>query len=228
VAVLPTVRVRVLVLVAGSGLNDAVTPLGKLEADKVTLLLNPFDGVIVIVLVPCVPRAMVRLRGEADKLKFGAAVTVRLTDVVCVRLPDVPVTVTLNVPVLAVLPAVNVNVLVPVAGSGLNDAVTPPGKPEADKVTLLLNPFDGVIVIVVAAWLPCPTVTLPGDADKLKFGAAEVLTVRLTEVVCIRLPDVPVTVTLNVPVLAVLPAVNVNVLVPVAGFGLNDAVTPLG
>jgi hypothetical protein len=31
--------------------------------------LNPFDGVMVI--VPCAPRAIVRLCGEADRLKFG-------------------------------------------------------------------------------------------------------------------------------------------------------------
>ena len=51
--------------------------------------------------------------------------------VVCVRLPEVPVTVTVNVPRLALLLAVSVTVLELVAGFGLNDAVTPFGKPEA-------------------------------------------------------------------------------------------------
>jgi len=36
------------------------------------------------------------------------------------------------------------------------------------------------------------------------------------------------TVTVNVPLTALLLAVNVMVLAEVAGFGLNDAVTPLG
>jgi hypothetical protein len=36
---------------------------------------------------------------------------------------------------------VNVNVLVAVAGFGLNDALTPLGRPDVDKVTLPLKPF---------------------------------------------------------------------------------------
>ena len=58
------------------------------------------------------------------------------------------VTVTLF-PVVAVLLAVSVRVLEPVAGFGLNDAVTPLGKPDADKLTPLLKPFCGVTVIVL-------------------------------------------------------------------------------
>lgn len=46
-------------------------------------------------------------------------------------------------------------------------------------------------------------------------------------VVWLRLPDVPCTVIVNVPVLAELLAVSVRVLVDVAGFVLNAAVTPL-
>jgi hypothetical protein len=66
---------------------------------------------------------------------------VRETVVVLVKLPEVPVMVSVTVPVVAVLLAVNVSVLVLVALLGLNDAVTPLGIPEADKLTLLLNPF---------------------------------------------------------------------------------------
>jgi hypothetical protein len=42
---------------------------------------------------------------------------------------------------VAVLMAVSVNVLAVLAGFGLNDAVTPLGKPDADMVTLPPNPF---------------------------------------------------------------------------------------
>jgi hypothetical protein len=45
------VRVRVLLLEAGSGLNAAVTPLGSPDAESVTLPAKPFNGVIVIALV---------------------------------------------------------------------------------------------------------------------------------------------------------------------------------
>jgi hypothetical protein len=47
-----TVRVSVLVEVAGFGLNDAVTPLGNPVAVRVTFPLKPFAGVMVTVLVP--------------------------------------------------------------------------------------------------------------------------------------------------------------------------------
>ena len=52
VALAATVRVSVLVEFVGLGLNPAVTPLGKPEALKVGLSLNPFAGTTVIVLVP--------------------------------------------------------------------------------------------------------------------------------------------------------------------------------
>jgi hypothetical protein len=82
VAELLTVSVNVLVEVEGFGLKEAVTPLGRLEAEKLTLPLNPFVGWIVIVDVPVLPRATLRLLGEAERLKFCRAFTVRLTLVV--------------------------------------------------------------------------------------------------------------------------------------------------
>ena len=48
-----------------------------------------------------------------------------------------------------------VSVLLLVAGLGLNAAVTPLGKPDAERVTLPLKPFDGVMLIVLVPWLPC-------------------------------------------------------------------------
>jgi len=92
---------------------------------------------------------IVRLLGLADRVKLGGPVTVRLIVVAAVNFPDVPVTVKVAVPIAAVALAVNVSVLVLVAGSGLNAAVTPLGKPDADKVTFPLKPFAGVIVIVL-------------------------------------------------------------------------------
>ena len=46
--------------------------------------------------------------------------------------------------------------------------------------------------------------------------------------VAVCVPEVPVIVRVYCPTAAVLLAVNVNVLVPVVGFGENAAVTPLG
>jgi hypothetical protein len=87
-----------------------------------------------------------------------------------VKLPDEPVTVTVNAPTVAVALAVNVTVLVVVAGFVLNDAVTPLGKPDADKLTLPLNPFCGVTVIVLVPLAPCVIVKLLGDAERAKCG----------------------------------------------------------
>ena len=55
--------------------------------------------------------------------------------------PDVPVTVTVAVPVVAVLLAVNVTTLVAAVGLVPKLAVTPAGNPEAERVTLPVNPF---------------------------------------------------------------------------------------
>jgi hypothetical protein len=76
------VSVSRLVPVVGFVPNPAVTPLGKPDAPSVTFPANPFVGFTVIVLVPLLPCAMLKLPGAADNVKFGAAVTVRLTVVV--------------------------------------------------------------------------------------------------------------------------------------------------
>jgi hypothetical protein len=74
VAVLLAVSVKVLVVVAGFGLNDAPTPLGRPEAVKLTLPLKPLRGVMVIVLEPLAPCVKVRLLGDVDSPKLGADV----------------------------------------------------------------------------------------------------------------------------------------------------------
>jgi len=170
VAELLTVSVNVPVLVALLGLNDAVTPVGRLDAEKLTLPVKPFVGWMVIVDVPLLPRATLRLLGDAERLKFGPGVTARAIAVVCVKPPDMPVIVTVTLPVVAVLLAVSVSVLVLVVLLGLNDAVTPLGRPDADKATLPVKPFCGVTVIVLFPLVPWVMVTLAGAAERLKFG----------------------------------------------------------
>ena len=73
VAELLAARVRTLVVVAGSVPNEAVTPLPMPVAESVTLPAKPPDGWIVIVLVPCEPRVMLTLVGEAESVKLPAA-----------------------------------------------------------------------------------------------------------------------------------------------------------
>ena len=108
---------------------------------------------------------------------------VRLMVVVWDRVPEVPVIVMVLVPVVAVLLAVNVRTLVDVVGLVPNEAVTPLGRAEFDRVTDPVNPLLGVTVIVLLPFVPCFTVKLAGEAESEKFGAAGALTVRLTDVV---------------------------------------------
>jgi hypothetical protein len=74
--------------------------------------------------------------------------------VICgVKPPEVPVMTTVVVPVVAVVLAVRVKMLV-VALVEVNDAVTPLGRPEATKLTLLVKPPVGFTVIVLGTLLP--------------------------------------------------------------------------
>jgi len=61
----------------------------------------------------------------------------------------VPVIVTLDVPIAAVAPTVRVTVVEVGSGLELNDAVTPLGRPEAEKVTLPVKPFRGETVMAI-------------------------------------------------------------------------------
>jgi hypothetical protein len=173
VAVELAVRLRVLVVVAGFGLNDAVTPGGNPDAARMTSPVNPFTGVTVTVLFPSAPPlAIVSASGEADKVKlFTKALTLRLRVVEFVNVPDVPVIFTVAAPVVAVEAAVRVNVLVLVPGFGLNAAVIPVGRPDAERVTSPVKPFVASMLIVVVAFPPCTRASVSGSVDKAKFGA---------------------------------------------------------
>src|SRR5437763_14203043 len=77
VAVLLAVIVRVLVFVVLAGLNEGVTPMGRREADKLTLPLKPLSGFTEKVLAPLAPWVMDSLLGEAATVKFAGGLTVR-------------------------------------------------------------------------------------------------------------------------------------------------------
>src|SRR5215470_3209725 len=172
VAVLLADNVNVLVVAVLEGLKLAVTPLARPEADRLTLPVKPFAGVTVMVVVTLFPRPAGRLAGEADRLKSGTtgALTVRVSVVVRVRVPEVPVTVSVKVPVAAALPAVTVSVLAEVALVGLKFAVTPEGRPEIDRFTVPLKPLTGLTLMVLVPMLPCVMVSELGEADRVKSG----------------------------------------------------------
>jgi hypothetical protein len=101
--------------------------------------------------------------------------TVRVSVALFVNAPDVPVIVTVTVPVAAVALAVKVSVLLVVAGLGLKAAVTPLGKPDAERATLPLNPFCGVMVMMLVPLPPWVTFTLLGEGESVKDGAGLLL-----------------------------------------------------
>jgi hypothetical protein len=71
------------------GSNPTVTPVGAPVADSAMAESNPFNAAVVMVEVPVEPATAVAAVPEIEK--SGAAVTVRLTVVLCVSPPPVPV-----------------------------------------------------------------------------------------------------------------------------------------
>ena len=82
---------------------------------------------------------------EVVSEKVGAA-TVRVSDVVAEKLPEIPVIVIVDGPATAVLVALKVIIEDPTPRLGRIDAVTPLGRPETVKLTLPVNPFCALSV----------------------------------------------------------------------------------
>lgn len=195
VAELLAFNVNVLVVVPGLGLNDAVTPLGRPVAANVTLPVKPPDGVTVIFVVPLSDRSMVRLVGDADRVKLpdAAAVTVRDTVVVCVMLSPVPAMVMVYVPVVVVEATVKVTTELPEPGAAMGlvpkPTVTPVGWPLALKVMAESNPPETVVVTVEVPLLPRTTETELGEAEMEKLGDAAVPVSALIRALPFGLPQ---------------------------------------
>jgi hypothetical protein len=166
-AVLLADRVSVLVPAVLLGLKNAVTPRGRPEADKLTLPAKPFCGVTPTLDVTLAPRARLNEFGEAEMAKFGGGTTVRETVALCDKPPDAPVTVAVKVPRAAVLVAVSVSILVLVVLLGLKAAVTPLGRPDAEKLTMLLKPFSGLTLTVLMPFVPWATLRLLGEVESV-------------------------------------------------------------
>jgi hypothetical protein len=196
VAMLLAVSVKVLEfvgLVALAGLNEAVTPAGSADAAKLTLPVKPFCGETETVLEPFVPCMIDKVVGEAEREKLGtaAAVTVSESVVELVKVPEVPVMVTVAVPVVAVPLVVSVRVLEfmgLIVLAGLKEAVTPLGKPEADKLTLPVKPFSGVMEMVLPPLAPCTTDKLFGEAERKNPGTGPPVGQLFTKLVAFSVP----------------------------------------
>ena len=117
---------------------------------------------------------------------------VSVTVVECFRLPDVPLTVMVNVPMAARRPTFKVSVLEVVVGFGLNEADTRFGKPDAENVTEPVKPFTCAMEIVDVPRPPRARSRLAGEAARLKFGPG--VTVSETVVELTSELEAPVTV----------------------------------
>ena len=162
------------------GAKLAFTPEGRLLAFRDTLPVSPPTKVTVIVLVGFDPGGKVIAAGDTEIVKFGSAVTTRVSIVLAVVDPLVPVTVTVALPTVAVLEAVKVSVLPadPVTDVGLKTAVTPAGRPVAVKVIALLKPLMDETVMLLVAEVPCitvapvPEIVNPGSVEGGTAGNA--------------------------------------------------------
>lgn len=150
-----------------------------------------------------------------------------MVDVVCV--PEVPVTVIVDVPAATVLAAVSVRTLDEVAGLVAKAAVTPVGSPVAANVTAPLNEPVSVMLMVAGPLEPAAMDSVGTAGVSTKFAVPEpAVTVRAIVVEAVSVPEVPVIVMVLVPVVAVLATARISPLVPVVGLASIAAVTPVG
>jgi hypothetical protein len=180
-----------------AGLKLAVTPEGRPLADNATALLNPPAATLVIAEVPELPAFTLSDAGLAESAKLAVVplVIVRLMAAVSVKPPPAPVMVTVEAPMLALLLAVRVSVDEPEPPEmlvGLKLAVTPDGKPLAERETALLNPPDTLLEIVEVPELPAWTLNDVGSADN-ENPATPPVTTRKIAVAFVMLPAVPAT-----------------------------------
>src|ERR1039458_3905754 len=132
----------------------------------------------------------------------AAFATVRVPLAVWVKLPLVPVMVSGYVPsgVVELVVTVSVEVPDPVTVAGEKLAVAPAGSPLALSVTTPLNPFSAPMLVVKVVAFPTTTVCELGVAVRLKFGGGWVAaTVKLTLAVWVKLPLVPLIVSVDDP-----------------------------
>jgi hypothetical protein len=194
-----------------AGLNahaGAGVTVGATLHDKVTALLKPLTGVMVIVDVddpPAETAAGLGADAATEKSAPEAAVTFNVTGVIAwLSEPDEPVTVTVNAPAGVAAEVVTVSVDVPEPPATelvLNEHVTAgvtTGVTPHERFTAPVNPLSGDTLIVEVADPPAATVAgASAGAAIVKSGVGETaLTVRLTAVVWFNEPETPLIVTL--------------------------------
>ena len=146
-------------------------------------------------------------------MKPDAELTSSVKLVVAVVEPEVPLMVTVNAPVVAVLLAVSVSTLLPVVGLVPQTPVTPPGRLDAARVTLPVKLPTSVTVMVSVAVLPWVMARVDAEGASVKPvpGMVRARVAELTSE-----PSVPVSKTLYVPAGVLACDVKFTVTVPLA------------
>jgi hypothetical protein len=240
VAVAVAVKETVTVQVGLHGLfvKVAVTPVGRVDVEKVTgWVMAAFRVAVIDEAGLVLPWTIVRLLGEgADRVKPGGNWQSNDNVVVWVTPPPTALMVTMVVAgQVAVAVAVNETVTVQFGLQGLLPklAVIPAGRALVEKITGLVDPAVRVAVMdEVGLVEPWRIVKLLGEgAERLKLKGLQVQTVTLNVVVLVKPPPTPCTVKVVVPVAAVADAVRVTVAehdgLQLAGVNAL-AVTPIG
>jgi hypothetical protein len=129
-----------LALLVTAGLKAAVTPAGHPDAVSETLLLEPLLPATWIAADALEPTTSVTGLDDALTVKLGCGIVSAIVALL-VRLPEVPVTVTVYVPGTGVVPGFSVSVVFAALLAELNEGVTPLGAPDTEKATLPVKPF---------------------------------------------------------------------------------------
>ena len=154
-----TLSVAVPVVVRDVGLKVSVRPVAvgvTVEVNATEELKPPVIVRVIVSVTVAPPRVAVTLAGEAESVKFC---TVRVTVVVCVSVPLVPVMVSVEAPPATVAGTFTVMVEVPdpVTDAGLKLAVALAGSPLTDRLVAPVRP--GVAATEMVKVPPLPPAT---------------------------------------------------------------------
>ena len=190
----PNVSVELAPELTEAGLNEAVTPAGKAPVLSATDSAFPLVSVVEMVEAVLLPCCAETLLGLALIEKSFRTMTVSETLVPWLLLGAVPVTVTVYIPGVVLVPTAKVRIELPPAVTevGLKDAVVPEGTPPVLSATVSAVPLVTAVEIVEVVEAPCVAETLAGLAAIEK--SLGTVTVRFTVVECVALAAVPVTV----------------------------------
>lgn len=160
-----TVSVELPDVVMLVGLNVPLPPLPKPVTLNATLPVKPLTAPTVTVKVVDLPWRTDRDAGDAVIVKSATCtgLTTRVTVLLCVCVPSVPCTVSVNVPVVVVASVVMFNVE-PLPGVMLlfvNVPVAPVGRPETLNVIGAVSPLSADVDTLYE--VPLPTVTVCED-----------------------------------------------------------------